>query len=191
MSVEEYLAFDRASEVKHEYYGGEVFAMTGASYVHNVIVGNTYTSLRAQLQGGPCRVNLSDLRVQVAATGLFTYPDLTVVCGPPQFSHGQRDVLINPALIVEVLSPSTEGYDRGKKFAHYRAIESLRAYVLITQDDYHIEHFAQQANGLWLLSDATGADGKLQLPTLDCFLTLADIYQETTLSTQEHAAGAE
>lgn len=187
MTIEEYLAFDRASEIKHEYFGGEVFAMAGASYDHSTIVENTYTSLRTQLQGSPCRVKLSALRVQVGSSGLFAYPNLTVVCGPPQFRFGKRDVLINPALIVEVLSPSTEGYDRGRKFAHYRTIDSLQAYVLISQDDYRIEHFARQANGLWLLSDATGAGAVLHLHTINCSLTLADIYQETELSEQSSA----
>lgn len=184
LTVEEYLAFDRASEIKHEYFGGEIFAMAGASYDHSTIVENTFAGLRAQLQNGPCRVKLSDLRVQVGNSGLFAYPDLTVVCGPPEFGFGQRDVLVNPALIVEVLSPSTEAYDRGRKFAHYRTIASLRAYVLIAQDDYRIEHFARQASGLWLLSDATGAGATLPLPTIGCALALADVYRETALSEQ-------
>lgn len=188
MTVEEYLAFDRASEIKHEYYGGEVFAMAGASYDHSTIVENTFASLRAQLQDGPCRVKLSDLRVQVSTSGLFAYPDLTVVCGPPQFRFDKRDVLVNPALIVEVLSPSTESYDRGKKFAAYRTLASLQAYVLIAQDDYRIEHFARQANGLWALSDATGPLATLQLPTINCSLALADVYRETELA--EQAGGA-
>lgn len=182
LTVEEYLAFDRASEVKHEYFGGEVFAMAGASFDHGIIVGNTYASLRAQLQSGPCRAHLSDLRVQAGTSGLFTYPDLTVVCGPPQFSFGQRDVLTNPVLVVEVLSPSTEAYDRGRKFAHYRTIESLRGFLLIAQDEYRVEHFARQANDLWLLSDATGPDGMLEIPTLGCALPLADVYRETALA---------
>jgi Uma2 family endonuclease len=187
MTVEEYLAFDRASEIKHEYYGGEVFAMAGASYDHNTIVGNTFASLRTQLQDGPCRVKLSDVRVQVGTGGLFAYPDLSVVCGPPQFCFGKCDVLVNPALIIEVLSPSAEGYDRGKKFAHYRTIASLQAYVLISQDDYRIEHYVRQANGLWVLSDATGADATLQLPTINCALALADVYRETELAEQASA----
>lgn len=182
MTVEEYLEFDRASEVKHEYYDGEVFAMAGATYDHNVIVGNTYACLRSQLQSGPCRANLSDLRVQAGTSGLLTYPDLTVVCGSPQFVFGQRDVLLNPVLIVEVLSPSTEAYDRGRKFAHYRTIDTLRGYVLIAQDEYRIEHFARQANDLWVLSDATCPDGTLHLPTLGCALPLADVYRETALT---------
>jgi len=184
MTVEEYLAFDRASEVKHEYFGGEVFAMAGASYDHSTIVENTFASLRAQLQDGPCRVKLSDVRVQVGTSGLFAYPDLTVVCGLPQFQFGKRDVLVNPSVIVEVLSPSTEGYDRGKKFAAYRTIASLQVYVLISQDDYRVEHFARQANGLWVLSDAIGLQATLQLPTINCSLALADVYRETELAEQ-------
>lgn len=184
MSVEEYLAFDRASETKHEYYDGEILAMAGASFAHNLIVGNTYTSLRGQLRGGNCRVILSDLRLFVQGTGLFAYPDLTVVCGQPRFGLGSPDILLNPTLIVEVLSSSTESHDRGKKFQQYRTIESLRGYLLIAQDTPRIEHFARQTSDLWLFSEAVGMEATLHLPSIDCELTLADIYQEVELASE-------
>ena len=178
ITVEEYLAFERDSEEKHEYRNGEVVAMAGASYAHNAIVGNAFASLRAQLRGGTCRVNFSDLRVHIPASRLFTYPDLTVVCGPPRFSDDRQDTLLNPQIIIEVLSPSTEGYDRGMKFRHSRSIESLREYVLIEQDSQRIEHFVRQANDRWLFSDTIGPDAMLHLPTLDCAIPLAEIYEE-------------
>ncbi|HEY8602461.1 MAG TPA: Uma2 family endonuclease [Thermomicrobiales bacterium] len=178
MSVEEYLEFERTSETKHEYYGGEVLAMARASYDHNTIVGNVFAGLRAQLRGKPCRVNFSDIRVQIPDSRLFIYPDLTVVCGQPQFRDERRDVLLNPKVIIEILSPSTESHDQGKKFQHYRTIESLDEYVLIAQDAPRIEHFVRQANDRWLFSEAIGIDATLALPTIDCTLPLAEVYQE-------------
>lgn len=181
MTVEEYLAFERASAEKHEYRDGEIVAMAGASYAHNLLVMNTGASLHTQLRGRPCRVLPSDLRVYIPASHLFTYPDLTVVCGQPHFSDDRQDTLLNPQVIIEVLSPSTEGYDRGAKFRHYRTIESLREYVLIEQDSYRVEHFARQANDLWLLSDAIGTEATLRLSTLDCTIPLAEVYEEVPI----------
>lgn len=186
MTVEEYLAFERASAEKHEYRAGEIVTMAGASYVHNTIVGNVFASLRARLRGGTCRVNFSDLRVYIPASRLFTYPDLTVVCGPPHFDDDRQDTLLNPQIIVEVLSPSTQGYDHGEKFRHYRNIESLREYVLIEQESQRIEHFARQANNLWLLTDVTGPDAKLHLPTLDCAIPFAEIYEEVVFAATDN-----
>jgi len=178
MTVEEYLAFERASEEKHEYRDGEIVAMVGASYAHNTIVGNIFASLRARLRGGTCRVNFSDLRVQIPGGRFYTYPDLTVFCGQPRFSDDRQDTLLNPQIIIEVLSPSTEGYDRGMKLRHYRSIESLREYVLIEQGSQRIEHFVQQGNDLWLLSGISGPDATLHLPTLDCAIPFAEVYEE-------------
>jgi len=181
MSVEEYLEFERASETKHEYYGGEVLAMAGASYDHNLIVMSTGATLHNQLRGKPCRVLPSDLRIFVPTADIFAYPDLTVVCGQPSFGSGTPDTLLNPKVIIEVLSPSTESNDRGKKFQRYRTIESLDEYVLIAQEKSRIEHFVRQANDLWLFSEAVGLDATLHLPTIGCALTLADVYQEIEL----------
>lgn len=188
MTVEEYLAFERASETKHEYIDGEVLAMAGASFAHNLIVGNTIIGLGPQLRRGPCRVLPSDMRVLIEATGLFTYPDLTILCGQPLFGPDQPDTLLNPTALIEVLSPSTEAYDRGRKFQQYRSIPTLREYVLIAQDAYRIEHFARQEGDLWLFSEATDTEASLTLPALNCTLTLADVYAGVTLPAGESGA---
>ncbi len=127
----EYLAWERAAPDKHEFLGGEIFAMAGASFAHNKIVGNIVGELRDALRDRPCDVTPSDLRVKIPAVGLYTYPDAVVVCGEPQFEDDKLDTLLNPTVIVEVLSDSTEAYDRGKKFRYYRTIPSLRDYVLV------------------------------------------------------------
>jgi Uma2 family endonuclease len=188
-TVEEYLAFDRTSEEKHEYYAGEIFAMTGASRRHNLIVMNTGTSLNSQLAQRPCEVYPSDMRVKVSALK-YTYPDVSVVCGEPRFIDGEFDTLLNPTLIVEVLSDSTEDYDRGKKFKHYIGIESLKEYVLIAQDEMRVDHYIRQPNGDWLLSYATTADAIIQLPTIGCTLNIADIYRKITFEVDDTAKDA-
>lgn len=130
----EYLAIDRKAEFKSEYFAGEMFAMSGASFKHNQVVANLIAETAARLKGGPCQIVPSDLRLSVSPTGLYTYPDAMVVCGEPEFIDDHFDTLINPTVIFEVLSDSTESYDRGAKFRHYRSLDSLQAYVLISQD---------------------------------------------------------
>jgi len=177
LSVEEYLELERTSEVRHEYYDGELFAMVGASEAHALIVTNLVGELRNQLRGRPCRIYANDVRVQVADTGLYTYPDVIVVCqGPKFFETEHRNTLLNPTLIAEVLSESTEAYDRGKKFDHYRTLESLTDYLLVAQDEAKIEHFTRHREG-WLLTVAKGLDGALSLPSIDCELRLAELYE--------------
>lgn len=184
MTEAEYLEFERASETKHEYIAGEVFAMTGASEAHNLITSNVIFLLRSQMRGRPCKVYPGDMRVQVRASGLYTYPDISVVCGEAQLADTHLDTLINPLLIVEVLSPSTELYDRGRKFQHYRHIESLREYVLIAQDAPRIERFVRQGD-VWQFSDAVGLDASLELPSIGCTLALADVYEQVTFEEEE------
>ncbi len=180
MSVEAYLAFERASEEKHEYLNGEIFLMSGASRNHNRVMGSVYASIYAQLRERPCEAFPSDMRVRIS-TGLYTYPDISVVCDPPQFDESEyQDTLLNPTLIVEVLSPSTESYDRGRKFQHYRALESLREYVLIAQDSPHIERYLRQPSDEWLLADATGLDARIELSSIGCTLALADVYEKVS-----------
>lgn len=176
---EAYLAFERTSEEKHEYINGEVYLMAGATANHNILVGSTIATLYAQTRHRPCTVYPSDMRVKVNAT-MYSYPDVTVVCEPPRFEDDHKDTLLNPTLIVEVLSPSTEGYDRGKKFAQYRELESLREYVLIAQDSHHIERYLRQPDGQWLLADANGAEAALELASIGCVLSLADVYEKVT-----------
>jgi Uma2 family endonuclease len=177
LSVEEYLALERQSEVKHEYLDGEVFAMTGASLRHNAIVRNLAGIFYNQLRSRPCKVYLADLRLRVTATGLYTYPDLVVVCGEPRLADAHLDTLLNPALIVEVLSPSTEATDRGRKFAHYRTIESLAEVVLVSQERVQVERFSRQPEGGWLLFETSRLEDRLPLPSIACELPLADVYE--------------
>ena len=175
-SVEEYLAFERASEQKHEFLAGEVFAITGASLRHNVITSNVVRDLGPQLKGGPCRVLANDMRVKVADSGLYTYPDVIVVCGPVQLEDDHFDTLLNPTLIIEVLSRSTEAYDRGEKFEHYRKLETLQEYVLIAQDRAHVEQFSRQSDGHWLLAAWDGRPATVVLPSVGAALSLAEVY---------------
>ena len=179
---EEYLAFERASETKHEYFGGEIFAMVGASWAHNQIVANLLRILGNQLLESPCQPMPSDQRMKVIATGLYTYPDVTVVCSEPEFEPDIFDTLLNPKLIVEVLSESTEAYDRGQKFAQYRTIDSFQEYVLISQREYGIEVFTRQDKAPWLFSDARGLDANLELPSIDCTLPLKDVYYRVAIT---------
>jgi Uma2 family endonuclease len=182
MTEAEYLEFERASEIKHEFFAGEVLAMTGASEAHNLICVNVITMLKNQLRGQPCKIYPSDMRVKVEATGLYTYPDITVVCGDAQFADTELDTLINPLVIIEVLSPSTERYDRGRKFQQYRVLPSLREYVLIAQDHPRIEHYRLQETGTWQLTDAKGLEASLELPSIGCMLALAEVYEQVALS---------
>lgn len=177
-TAQDYLAFERTSEQKHEFLDGEVYLMAGASANHNLIVGNIYASLHTQLRQRPCVVYPSDMRLKVNATGLYTYPDISVVCDPPRFEDDQRDTLLNPTVIVEVLSPSTENYDRGKKFQHYRTLGSLQEYVLASQDSYRIEHYLRQQDDQWLFSDVSQPDETLALPSIQCTLLLSDVYEK-------------
>jgi len=183
MSEAEYLAFERASEIKHEYFGGHVYAMSGASEPHNLIAGNTLASLHVQLRGRGCKVYPSDMKVRTPATRSYAYPDITVVCGEAKFDDDQRDILVNPTVIIEILSPSTEKYDRGLKFQHYRELGSLQEYILIAQDSPHIERFLRQDGGLWQFSDVTGTDAKIDLSSIDCTLHLSDVYEQVDFNT--------
>ncbi len=178
---QEYLAFERASETKHEFYQGEIFAMTGASREHNLIVFNLLREIGNHLENTPCEVYPSDMRVKVNATGLYTYPNVTVVCSQPRFENDVFDTLLNPKLIVEVLSESTEAYDRGQKFAQYRTIPSLEEYILISQNAYFVEDFTKQENGQWLLSEARGPEASIQFHSIDCSLTMAELYRRVEI----------
>ncbi len=182
MTETEYLEFERASELKHEYLYGEVFAMSGASEAHNLICTSTSFTLYGQLRRRSCKVYQSDMRVRVKATGIYTYPDLSIVCGEAQFMDDALDTLINPTILIEVLSPSTERYDRGRKFQQYREIASLREYVLIAQDSPRIERFLRKDDGKWELSDAKGLDAKIELPSIGCTLALAEVYEQVDFS---------
>jgi Uma2 family endonuclease len=182
---EEYLAFERASEEKHEYLAGEIYAMVGASRQQNLIVVNIVTALGVQLKGRPCEIYASDMRVGIPAVGSYTYPDVTAVCGTPEFEDAEVDTLLNPTVIIEVLSPSTEMYDRGRKFQNYRTLASLKEYILVSQDTHRIEQFVRQENEQWLLTDATGPDNRITLPSINCTLALADVYDKVSFEAPE------
>src|SRR6185437_15178443 len=170
-TAQEYLAWERQQPEKHEFHDGEVFAMAGATFEHNQIVINVGAELRSALRDKPCRVCASDLRVRVPATGLYTYPDASVVCGRPEFEDGSLDTLLNPLVLVEVLSESTQDYDRGTKFTNYRTIPSLREYVLISSDQVLVEHYTRGDDGLWVLRDHR-AGARLALPSVGCELAV-------------------
>src|SRR3989442_7543846 len=148
----QYLTLDRRAEFRSEYVDGDMVAMSGGSREHNLIVTNLVRELSFQLKGRPCEVYPSNMRVKVSATGLYTYPDVVVVCGEPKFEDENVDTLINPTLIAEVLSDSTEAYDRGAKFGHYRKVDSLTEYLLVAQKEPRIEQYVRQAAGPWLRS---------------------------------------
>jgi Uma2 family endonuclease len=178
---EEYLAFERASEFRHEYFGGEIVAMTGASRRHNLIAGNIFAELRQQLRGKPCETYISDMRVAIPTENIYTYPDVVVACGEPQFEGEAVDTLVNPTLIVEVLSKSTASYDRAAKFNYYRTIPSLAEYLLVEQDGYHVEQYVRQQDARWLLADIRGPEGRVELPVVGCVLSLADVYEKVEM----------
>lgn len=172
----EYLAIERDVEAKHEYYRGEMFAMSGASRQHNQISFNVAASLHGQLRDRKCQAFINDMRVKVESTALYTYPDAVITCNEPRFLDREVDTLLNPQVIIEVLSDSTEKYDRGKKFEHYRTIPSLREYVLISQDRAHVDRFALNEQGQWVLNDLSGLDAVVDLAAVECRLPLADVY---------------
>ena len=185
MSEAEYLAFERDSEIKHEYLDGMMYAMSGASQAHNLIVTYTATSIGTQTRNQPIEIYICQMRVNVEATGLYTYPDLSLVCGEAQLADDKFDTLLNPVLIIEVLSPSTERYDRGKKFHHYQQLESLQEYVLIAQDSPRIERFFRQDDDTWVLTNVTGLENSLPLASVDAALSLAQVYQKVTFESED------
>lgn len=179
ISPEEYLATERELLEKREYFGGEVFLMAGASDEHNTIAVNIASELHQQLKKRPCKVYQSDMRVHVPKTGLFTYPDVAVVYGKPIFLPDEElDTLTNPALIVEVLSASTEGYDKGAKFDNYRSLETLREYVLVSQNSKKVIRYTKQEDGSWNLMDFIGDKTEIQLSSIECSLAMEDIYDK-------------
>ena len=187
---EDYLTAERAqAEVKHEYVDGEVFAMTGASFNHNLIVLNLGSELRAQLKDRPCHVLPSDMRVRIEAANASKYPDLVALCETPRFHDGRNDVLLNPTLLIEVLSRSTEAYDRGGKFAIYRRLPSLKEYALVSQDRPMVEIYTRQGYGRWLLGEAEGLDGEATFESLMCRIRMLEIYAKVDFELGEQGSG--
>lgn len=176
LTEEEYLALERRAEFRSEYYAGEVFALAGASRRHNRIVSNLVITLGLQLRDGPCNVYSTDMRVKVTSTGLYTYPDVVVTCGAERFADGESDVLLNPLVLIEVSSDSTEAYDRGKKFEHYRSIESLKEYLLVAQNSPRVEQFVRQSEKNWLYSEIDAPGARIKIQSVECELKIEDIY---------------
>jgi len=181
VSPEEYLAIERAAEYKSEYVNGEVFAMTGASRKHNLIAGNIYGELRQQLKGKPCEAYPGEMRVKAPAARSYVYPDIVVVCGEPQFEDSYFDTLLNPTMAVEVLSKSTQSYNRLAKSAYYRTIDSLVEYLLVSQEEYRVEQYVKQADARWLLSDVRSLESVIELKSIDCSLALRDLYDRISI----------
>jgi Uma2 family endonuclease len=195
LTIEEYLAFERSSSQKHEYYQGEVFlmldampestsdmevqAMSGASHVHNIISVNIIGELYSRLKGKPCRPFGSDMRVHIPENTLFTYPDVSVFCG--DLNQSNEDSVIGPTILFEILSPSTKNYDRGSKFKLYRDIPSLKEYILVDTETINIEVFRINKSGHWELEEYKSLLDNLVMPTLSIDLPLKLIYQHTSL----------
>jgi Uma2 family endonuclease len=177
LTPEEYLEIERAAERKSEYFRGEMFAMAGATERHVSIVTNLVAELRQSLKGRPCKVYSTDMRLRVSPSGLYTYPDVMVACGDLQFADDRKDTLLNPLVIIEVLSESTRDYDRGRKFQHYRALPFLKEYLTIAQDEVHVEHWLRP-EGDWRLKEFSDLAQTACLDSIDCTLPLAEIYHK-------------
>ena len=184
LSEEEYLRIEREAEYKSEYYQGEMFAMSGASLEHNEISSNVNFAIRSRLRDKPCRVLTSDMRVKVQENGLYTYPDVVLVCERPELEDEQFDTLLNPYLILEILSPSTESYDRGKKFEMYQSLDSLQHYLLVAQDRPSVMHFRRQTDNDWLSRLAQNLEERIVLEDLEIAIPLAEIYERIEFETQ-------
>lgn len=182
LTPEEYLVVERAAQTKSEFLDGEMFAMAGASFRHTLIKENLSCEIGTRLRGGPCVGLSGDMRVHVKSTGLYTYPDYLVFCGKPQFLDSEVDTLLNPSVIIEILSDSTEKYDRGAKFKHYRSLPSLKEYVLISQDDQLIDRYIRQPDDSWLLSTFDNPSQEIELVSVGVRIPLADIYRGVDFS---------
>jgi Uma2 family endonuclease len=177
ISPAEYLARERKAEFKSEFFDGEIFAMAGGSPTHSLIAANFVGEARQSLNGTPCVVYNSDLRIKNQATGLYTYPDASIVCGDLEFDDEIKDTVTNPTVIVEVLSDSTEKYDRGRKSSHYRQIPSVREIILISQDEAHVERFVRRPEGGWLLLEEQDLAGLFELSSLNVTIKMSDLYR--------------
>jgi Uma2 family endonuclease len=184
-TVDQYLAYERESAERHEYLDGEILGMAGESANHGDITSNTLGSVHAQLKGTPCRARVKDTKVRSGpeprgrrnTSGLYSYPDIVVICGEPEYHDHHQDIVINPAAIAEVLSPSTEEFDREVKLPRYQKWnQTLRDHVLISQDEPLVEHSHRQDDGTWITTEYRGLDAVIPMPNIGCLLKLADVY---------------
>jgi len=180
ITEEEYLALDRQAPTKSEYAAAEMFLMAGGTSNHSRLQGDLYTELNLRLSGGPCEAFGSDMRVKVEPARMYAYPDISVVCGTPLFLDAIEDTLLNPVVIVEVLSPSTEAYDRGKKCQNYQSIRSLQEFVLVSQEQVRVERFLRAQSGTWTLHTYAGIDQQLSLDSIGVSIPLSAIYRRVS-----------
>ena len=178
VTPEEYLALERKADYRSEYLHGEIFAMTGASRKHNLISGNIFAGLHRQLRDKSYEAYQSEMRVKVAASGLYTYPDVVVVCGEPQFEDDSLDTLLNPTVLFEVLSKTTERYDRIAKSGYYRPLDSLAEHLLVAQDEIRVEQYVKQVDGQWALTEVGSIEGTVYLQSIGCSLAVGEIYDK-------------
>lgn len=183
---EEYLAMEREANFKSEYFDGEIFAMAGASEEHNLIAGNIFASLHSQVRQQDCRAYISDMRIDMSKKGLYAYPDVVVVCGESKFSDDHKDNLINPQIIIEVLSKSTEAKDRGFKFMRYRKLESFVEYLLVSQERPYIEHYVRQADNRWVMTEISSLEDTVKLSSIQCDLKMSDIYAMISFESEQN-----
>jgi len=181
---EKYLELERAAEYKSEYLNGEIYGRSGGTLRHSAIAVNVSSEIRTQLKGKPCQVFSRDGKVRSTPSGLLAYPDVSVACGELLFHDSHRDVLTNSVVIVEVLSDSTEAYDRGRKFFYYRQIETLTDYLLVSQNEPYVDHHSKQADGRWVINSAVGLESSLVIATIDCTLLLAEIYDKIPFASE-------
>jgi len=179
----EYLGLETRAEIKHELVNGQIVAMAGKSPAHNRVAFNLTAALGQKLLGGPCQGFTSDQRVSVPETELYTYPDLSVVCGEPRYDPGDPETLVNPTLLAEVLSPSTGAWDRGGKFAHYRRLPSLQEYLMVAQDRHRVERYVRQVEE-WVLTEFSSPDDAVELSALGVQISLREIYDRVPFPEQ-------
>jgi len=180
VSPEQYLEMERAAETKHEYYKGEVFAMSGASWQHNVIAKNINTIVLPFLKGKPCDMFGSDLRIHIPENSLYTYPDFSIICGKPETTDDEKDTVVKPSVLIEILSKSTKDYDRGTKFNLYRSISTLNEYILIDSTAIGVEIFTRQQDNSWILTEFKQLTGSFVISTIGHTLHLHDIYDDVS-----------
>lgn len=185
VSVAEYLVSERRRPEKHEFFDGEIYLQAGASIAHNLITANIIGVLHQQLRASSCTVLPSDMRVRTPRRRQYMYPDATIICGSPIFDDEYHDTIVNPIVIIEVLSPSTEQYDRGRKFQAYRTLSTLQEYLLISQMMMRVEHFKRQNDTMWLMIEYTHPDQAIELSSVGCTLPLAELYEKVGLVAEE------
>jgi Uma2 family endonuclease len=180
LTPEQYLEVERAADFRSEYLNGEMFAMSGATARHNIVVNNLGRALHPQLKGR-CRYFTTDLRLLVPATGLYTYPDLMVICGDIAFSGDRQDIVTNPRFVAEILSKSTADYDRGRKFVHYRSIPGLADYMTVAQDSIRVEHWSRQPDASWVLREYSSPGDTIPIESISAEISLAAVYENVDL----------